>query len=105
LVLDPPKGLKEKGKMTTPPPADYTLLAAELINSCTAKDFPAMARVLERLDPQRVDVALFIRGNHAHINFVGAFRSISFPRFPHLIAPPPRLERIAQVLAEVIREE
>jgi hypothetical protein len=89
--------------MSTQPPADYTLLAAELVNSCAAKDFPAVARVLAYLNPQRVDVAVFIRGNNAHINFVGTFRSISFPGFPQVIAPPPSIERNGQVLAEVIR--
>jgi hypothetical protein len=62
-----------------------------------------VAEVLAYLNPQRVDVAVFIRGNNAHINFVGAFRSISFPRFPDVIASPPGIERIAQVLEEVIR--
>jgi hypothetical protein len=62
-----------------------------------------VARVLTYLDPQHVDVAVFIRGNNAHINFVGAFRSISFPRVPDVIASPPGIERIGQVLAEVIR--
>jgi hypothetical protein len=62
-----------------------------------------MAEVLKRIAPHRVDVALFIRGNNAHLSFVGAFRSISFPRFPQLIASPPDIARIAQVLAEVAR--
>jgi hypothetical protein len=89
--------------VTTNPPLDYTALAGELILACSERDFSAMAGVLERLDPNRVDVALFIRGNNAHLNFIGAFRSISFPRFPELITSPPGIERIAQVLAEVVR--
>jgi hypothetical protein len=44
-----------------------------------------------------------IRGTNAHLHFVGAFRSISFPRFPLLIVDPPNIARIAQVLAEAAR--
>jgi hypothetical protein len=80
-------------------------LATELIRASAEKDLLALAEILTYLDPTRIDVVVFIRGNHVHLNFVGAFRSIVFPRFPHLIAPPPRLERIAQVLEEVIRTE
>ena len=89
--------------MATQPPVDFTEQAERLVRACAEKDFPAMAEVLERLDPDRVDVAVFIRGTNAHLNFVGAFRSISFPRFPQVIAPPPNIDRIAQILEEVIR--
>jgi hypothetical protein len=65
--------------MPANPPPDYIILAAELIRSCAQRDYPALAEVLKRIAPDRVDVAVFIRGNNAHINFVGAFRSISFP--------------------------
>jgi hypothetical protein len=91
--------------MATPPPSDFNELATELIRASAEKDFLALAEILTYLDPTRIDVVVFIRGNNAHINFVGAFRSISFPRFPQVIAPPPSIERIGQVLAEVIREE
>ena len=86
--------------MGTQPPSDFTELATELIRASAEKDFLALAEILTYLDPQRVDVAVFIRGNNTHINFVGAFRSISFPRFPQVIAAPPDIARIAQVLAE-----
>ena len=89
--------------MHTNSPIDFTALASRLVASCAERDFPAIAEVLTYLDPQRVDVAVFIRGNNAHLNFVGAFRSISFPRFPELIVDPPGIDRIAQVLAEVVR--
>ena len=89
--------------MATHPPVDFTALATELVNSCAEKDFIAMAEVLTYLDPDRVDVAVFIRGANAHLNFVGAFRSISVPGFPQVIAAPPDIDRIAQVLAEVSR--
>jgi hypothetical protein len=89
--------------MPTNPPPDYITLAAELVRACAQRDYPAMAEVLKLLDPPRVDVAVFIRGNNVHLNFVGAFRSISFPGFPQIIAAPPGIERIAQVLEEVIR--
>jgi hypothetical protein len=92
---------EEKGTMTTPPPSDFNELATELIRASAEKDFLALAETLTYLDPQCVDVAIFIRGNNAHINFVGAFRSISFPRFPHRLVSPPDIARIAQVLAEV----
>jgi hypothetical protein len=93
----------EEGNMATQPPLDFTALATRLVNSCAEKNFISMAEVLEHLDPDRVDVAVFTRGTNAHLNFVGAFRSISFPRFPQLIASPPDIARIAQVLAEVAR--
>jgi hypothetical protein len=89
--------------MGTPPPVDFTALAKRLVNSSAEKNFISLAEVLEQLDPDRVDVAVFIRGVNAHLNFVGAFRSISFPRFPKLIVDPPDIARIAQVLAEVAR--
>jgi hypothetical protein len=78
-------------------------LATELIRASAEKDFLALAEILTYLDPTRIDVAVFIRGNNAYINFAGAFSSISFPRFPTAIVPPPSVERIAQVLEEVIR--
>ena len=90
--------------MSTNPPVDYTPLATELVTSCAERNFTALAEVLARLDPERVDVAVFIRGDNAHINLVGAFRSISFPRFPELIVGTPDLDRIAQVLAEAARQ-
>jgi hypothetical protein len=94
--------------MATQPPLDFTALATRLVNSSAEKNFISLAEVLEQLDPDRVDVAVFVRGDNAHLNFVGAFRSISFPRFPQIIAPqiiapPPDIARIAQVLAEVAR--
>ena len=89
--------------MATNPPVDYTLLAAELVNSCAAKDFLALAEILTYLDPTRIDVVVFIRGDNAYLNFTGAFRSISFPRFPQVIAAPSDITRIAQGLAEVAR--
>jgi hypothetical protein len=79
------------------------LCPAELIRSCAQRDYPALAEVFKSIAPDRVDVALFIRGNNAHLSFVGAFRSISFPRFPGIIAAPPDIARIARVLAEVAR--
>jgi hypothetical protein len=82
---------------------EFTALAAQLVTSCAERNFSAMAEVLAQLDPERVDVAVFIRGNNAHLNFVGAFRSINFPRFPEILASPPDINRIAQVLAEVLK--
>jgi hypothetical protein len=89
--------------VSTKPPWDFTALAERLVNSSAEKDYISLAEVLEHLDPDRVDVAVFIRGNNAHLNFVGAFRSISFPRFPEIIASPPNIARIAQVLEEAIK--
>jgi hypothetical protein len=91
--------------MATQTPLDYIELATRLVNSSAEKDFLALAEILTYLSPQRVDVVVFIRGDNAYLNFTGAFRSISFPRFPQVIASPPSIERIGQVLAEVIREE
>jgi hypothetical protein len=65
--------------MATQPPLDFTALATKLVDSCAEKNFIAMSEVLGQLDPGRVDVAVFIRGTNAHLNFVGAFRSISSP--------------------------
>jgi hypothetical protein len=89
--------------VTTQPPLDFTALATRLVNSSAEKNFISLAEVLELLEPDRVDVAVFIRGVNAHLNFVGAFWSISFPRFPQLIVDPPNIARIAQVLAEAAR--
>ena len=89
--------------MTTQPPLDLNELATELVRASAEKDFLAVAEVLTYLDPERVDVAVFIRGNNAHLNFVGSFRSIASPRFPEIIAAPPSISRIARVLAEVAR--
>jgi hypothetical protein len=86
--------------MGTQPPLDFTALAKRLVNSSAEKNYIALAEVLDQLDPDRVDVAVFIRGVNAHLHFVGAFRSISFPRFPQLIVDPPSIVRIAQVLEE-----
>jgi hypothetical protein len=97
------EGPKEAGGMGTQPPLDFTVLATRLVNSSAEKNFISLAEVLELLDPDRVDVAVFVRGVNAHLNFVGAFRSISFPRVPQLIASPPDIARIAQVLAEAAR--
>jgi hypothetical protein len=89
--------------MATQLPLDFTALAERLVNSSAEENYIAMAEVLEQLDPDRIDVAVFIRGVNAHLNFVGAFRSISFPRFSEIIASPPNIARIAQVLAEAAR--
>jgi hypothetical protein len=89
--------------MTTPPPLDFTALATRFVNSCAEKNFISMAEVLEHLDPDCVDVAVFIRGANAHLNFVRAFHSISFPGFPQVIDAPPDIARIAQMLEEVAR--
>jgi hypothetical protein len=89
--------------MSTPPPSDFTALATRLVNSSAEKNYIAMAEVLEQLDPDRVDVLVFIRGDNVHLNFVGSFWAISYPRFPELIVDPPNVARIAQVLEEAIR--
>ncbi|HZA23790.1 MAG TPA: hypothetical protein VFA32_14515 [Dehalococcoidia bacterium] len=81
--------------MNTNPQIEYTELALRLVNACSQHDYMALAQVLECLDGDRVDVAVYIRGDNAHLNFVGGFRSISSPRFPEIIAAPPDIPRIA----------
>jgi hypothetical protein len=95
-------GAEEIGNMATQLPLDFTALATKLVRSSAEENYIAMAEVLEQLDPDRIDVAVFIRGVNAHLNFVGAFRSISFPRFPELLSSAPSVERIAQVLEEAV---
>ena len=46
--------------MATNPPVDYTALATKLVSACAERDFISMAEVLAYLDPQRVDVSVYI---------------------------------------------
>ena len=89
--------------MTTSPPADYNQLATELVRACAERDVHALAEVLEYLDPERVDIFVYIHTQTAHLRLMGNYRGLYRPAAPSGVQREPSMSQVAQVLEEVAR--
>ena len=89
--------------MATNPPVDYNQLATELVRTCAERDVHAMAEVLEYLNPERVDVFVYIHTPAAHLSLVGSYRGLYLPEDPYGAQREPSISQVAQILEEVAR--
>jgi hypothetical protein len=62
-----------------------------------------VAEVLAYLDPQRVDVFVYIDTLSAHLSLVGAYRGLYLPEDRYGTQREPSVSQIAQILEEVAR--
>jgi hypothetical protein len=89
--------------MSTQPPVNFTELATKLVRACAEQDLLAMAEVLEHLDPERVDVFVYIHTPSAHLSLVGSYQGLYLPKDPYAIQRWPSISQIAPILEEVAR--
>jgi hypothetical protein len=80
-----------------------TQLAERLVRAASRRNFTVVAEVLAYLDPERVDVFVYIRSPNAHLSIIGSYRNLYVPRDSSAIPEPPTIAQIAQVLEEVAK--
>lgn len=89
--------------MPTNPPVDYIELATRLVIACERQDVHTIAEVLEHLDPEPVDVFVYIHTPSAHLSLVGSYRGLYLPDDPYGVQAEPSIEQVALILAEVAK--
>ena len=75
--------------MSTNPPVDFTELAELLVRAAARRNYPVVGEVLGYLDPDRVDIFVYIHGANAHMSIIGAYRNLYLPSAPRAIQPEP----------------
>jgi hypothetical protein len=79
-------------------------LARALRDAALDRDYPALGQLLaEHLQPELVDVLVYIRPAIGHITLVGRFIHLWSPPDPNVIGREPTLEEMAVVLRAAAR--
>jgi hypothetical protein len=89
--------------MCTLPPVDFTALATRLVIACAEQDVHTIAKVLEHLDPEPVDVFGYVHTPAAHLSPVGSYRGLYLPDDPYGVQQEPTISQVAAILEEVAK--
>jgi hypothetical protein len=86
--------------MSANPQVDFNALATRLVLSCAGRDIHTIASVMDYLDPEQVDVFIYVHTPAAHLSLVGSYRSLYLPDDPYGVQAEPSIEQIVDILAE-----
>jgi hypothetical protein len=89
--------------VTTIPQVDFTALVTRLVIACAEQDVHVIAEVLEYLDPEPVDVFIYVHTPAAHLSLVGTYRGLYLPYEPYAVQAEPTVAQVAQILKEVAK--
>jgi hypothetical protein len=101
------EGPKEKGNMATQPPDDlspFIQLAQDLREASATRDYTNVGRlVTENLQPDQVDIIVYIRTPLGHLTIVGSYIQQWSPMAPDRLNYEPSLNDMAVILRAAAR--